>query len=122
LLKEGIRLLSVFHYYYFDGFKIDVFGYNKETGRYVYSVETPYSSKVREPNPTTWQTSANISTSYHPEENAYGSSFTKQNHPQMEGGFLMLSATGCRGYFSISRFKAPLSAFNHGEYKHSPEQ
>lgn len=35
-------------YYYFDGFKVDVFGYDKETERYVYSVETTYSSKVRE--------------------------------------------------------------------------
>ncbi len=35
-------------YYYFDSFKVDVFGFDKETRRYVYSVETPYSSKVRE--------------------------------------------------------------------------
>ena len=35
-------------YYYFDGFKVDVFGYDREAGRYAYSVETPYSSKVRE--------------------------------------------------------------------------
>jgi hypothetical protein len=34
-------------YYYFDGFKIDVFGYDRETDTYSYSVETPYSSKVR---------------------------------------------------------------------------
>jgi hypothetical protein len=34
-------------YYYFDGFKVDVFGYDKETETYDYSVETKYSSKCR---------------------------------------------------------------------------
>jgi hypothetical protein len=34
-------------YYYFDNFKVDVFGYDYPTNRYYYSVETPYSSKVR---------------------------------------------------------------------------
>lgn len=43
-----MRFSAPFGYYYFDGFKVDVFGFNDETGRYVYSVETPYSSKVRE--------------------------------------------------------------------------
>lgn len=38
---------SIFHYYYFDGFKVDVFGYDPETKKYCYSVETPYSSKTR---------------------------------------------------------------------------
>lgn len=36
------------YYYGFNDFKVDVFGYNDESKRYVYSVETPYSSKVRE--------------------------------------------------------------------------
>ena len=35
-------------YHYFKDFKVDVFGYDRDTNRYVYSVETPYSSKVRE--------------------------------------------------------------------------
>lgn len=43
-----MRLSAPYGYYYFEGFKIDVFGYNIEKARYVYSVETPYSSKVRE--------------------------------------------------------------------------
>lgn len=34
-------------YYYFGKFRVDVFGYDKETETYHYSVETPYSSKVR---------------------------------------------------------------------------
>ena len=34
-------------YYHFDGFKVDVFGYDKETETYDYSVETKYSSKCR---------------------------------------------------------------------------
>lgn len=34
-------------YYYFKGFRVDVFGYDPDSGRYDYSVETPYSSKVR---------------------------------------------------------------------------
>lgn len=38
---------SIFHYYYFNGFKVDVFGYNDETEQFEYSVETDYSSKVR---------------------------------------------------------------------------
>lgn len=38
---------SIFHYYYFDGFKVDVFGYDDETEQFEYSVETDYSSKVR---------------------------------------------------------------------------
>jgi hypothetical protein len=32
-------------YYYFNDFKVDLFGY--ENGKYIYSVETPYSSKIR---------------------------------------------------------------------------
>lgn len=32
----------------FGAFKVDVFGYDRETRRYTYSVETPYSSKMRE--------------------------------------------------------------------------
>lgn len=38
---------SIFHYYHFDGFKVDVFGFDPKTEIYDYSVETPYSSKVR---------------------------------------------------------------------------
>lgn len=38
---------SIFHYYYFDSYKVDVFGYDPETETYDYSVETPYSSKVK---------------------------------------------------------------------------
>lgn len=34
-------------YHYFEGFKVDVFGYDEETERFDYSVETPYSSKCR---------------------------------------------------------------------------
>lgn len=34
-------------YYYFNGFKVDVLGYDHETNRYDYSVETEYSSKCR---------------------------------------------------------------------------
>ena len=34
-------------YYHFDGFKVDVFGYDKESETYDYSVETKYSSKCR---------------------------------------------------------------------------
>lgn len=33
--------------YRFEDFKVDVFGYDEETGQYDYSVETPYSCKVR---------------------------------------------------------------------------
>ena len=43
-----MRFSAPFGYYCFDGFNVDVFGYNSEKARYVYSVETPYSSKVRE--------------------------------------------------------------------------
>lgn len=46
-----MKLSAPFGYYYFEDFKIDVFGYNTEKARYVYSVETPYSSKVREAKP-----------------------------------------------------------------------
>ena len=46
-----MRLSAPFGYYHFDGFKVDVFGYNTEKARYVYSVETPYNSKVREAKP-----------------------------------------------------------------------
>ena len=35
-------------YYYFNDFKVDVFGYDPQTERYTYSVETRYASKVRE--------------------------------------------------------------------------
>ena len=38
---------SVFHYYYFDDFKVDLFGYDEETEQFYYSVETKYSSKIR---------------------------------------------------------------------------
>lgn len=38
---------SIFHYYRFDNFKVDVFGYDDETEQFVYSVETPYYSKIR---------------------------------------------------------------------------
>lgn len=34
-------------YYYFDGFKVDVFGYDPDSERYDYSIETPYSCKIR---------------------------------------------------------------------------
>ena len=43
-----MRFSAPFGYYYFKDFKVDVFGYNTEKARYVYSVETPYSSRVRE--------------------------------------------------------------------------
>lgn len=39
--------MTIFRYYYFDGFKVDVFGHDPETDRILYSVETDYSSKVR---------------------------------------------------------------------------
>lgn len=39
---------SIFHYYPFDTFKVDVFGYDEESETFDYSVETPYSSKVRQ--------------------------------------------------------------------------
>ena len=35
-------------YYYFDGFKVDVFGYDPETGRYDYCIESPYYSRCRQ--------------------------------------------------------------------------
>jgi hypothetical protein len=38
---------SIYGCHYFDGFKVDVFGYDSNTKRYDYSVETPYSSVVR---------------------------------------------------------------------------
>ena len=38
---------SIFHYYYFKDFKVDVFGYDETTNKYDYSVETEYSSKIR---------------------------------------------------------------------------
>ena len=38
---------SIFHYYYFDGFKVDVFGYDEDTEQFDYSVETEYGSKCR---------------------------------------------------------------------------
>ena len=34
-------------YYYFEDFKVDVFGYDHETEQYDYCVETKYSSKCR---------------------------------------------------------------------------
>lgn len=34
-------------YYYFKDFKVDVFGYDRERGRYDYSIETKWSSKTR---------------------------------------------------------------------------
>lgn len=34
-------------YYNFDGFKVDVFGYDEETEQFDYSVETKYSCKCR---------------------------------------------------------------------------
>ena len=46
-----MRLSAPFGYYYFKDFKIDVFGYNTEKARFVYSVETWYSSKIREAKP-----------------------------------------------------------------------
>lgn len=46
-----MRFSAPFGYYYFEHFKVDVFGYNTDKARYVYSVETPYSSKVREAKP-----------------------------------------------------------------------
>ena len=40
---------SIFHRYYIEnGDVIDVFGYNEETERFVYSVETGYSCTIRE--------------------------------------------------------------------------
>lgn len=39
--------MKPFGYYYFDGFKVDVFGYDEKTEQYDYSVETEYSSKCR---------------------------------------------------------------------------
>jgi hypothetical protein len=38
---------SIFHYYYFDGFKVDVYGYNHDTEQFDYSVETEYNCKCR---------------------------------------------------------------------------
>ena len=35
-------------YHHFDGFKVDVFGYDEATGTFAYSVETWHSSKTRE--------------------------------------------------------------------------
>ena len=34
-------------YYRFDGFKVDVFGYDPDTDRYDYSVESDWGFKVR---------------------------------------------------------------------------
>ena len=34
-------------YYYFNGFKVDVFGYDEETEQFDYCVESWYSSKCR---------------------------------------------------------------------------
>lgn len=31
----------------FNGFSVDVFGYDKEKGQFIYSVETWYASKIR---------------------------------------------------------------------------
>ena len=39
--------MSVFRYYWFNGFKVDVFGYDEETEQFDYSIETPYSCKCR---------------------------------------------------------------------------
>lgn len=39
--------MSIFRYYWFDGFKVDVFGYDEETETFHYSVETPHFSKCR---------------------------------------------------------------------------
>lgn len=38
---------SIYGYYHFDGFKVDVFGYDKDTDCFDYSVENEYGSKVR---------------------------------------------------------------------------
>lgn len=38
---------TIYHYYYFDNYKVDVFGYDEKTDQFLYSVETKYSSKVR---------------------------------------------------------------------------
>lgn len=46
-----MRFSAPFGYYSFRNFRVDVFGYNTEKARYVYSVETQYSSKVREAKP-----------------------------------------------------------------------
>lgn len=43
-----MRFCAPWGYYYFNNFKVDVFGYDPDTERFVYSVETPYSSKARE--------------------------------------------------------------------------
>ena len=39
--------MSIFRYYWFDGFKVDVFGYDEKTERFDYSIETPHYSKIR---------------------------------------------------------------------------
>ena len=39
--------MNRFGYYYFKGYKIDVFGYDSISDRYEYSVETDYSCKIR---------------------------------------------------------------------------
>ena len=43
-----ITTTRMYGYHNFGDFKVDVFGYDEQTGRYSYSVETWYSSKVRE--------------------------------------------------------------------------
>lgn len=40
--------MSIFHYYYFKDFKVDVFGFDEDTKQFIYSVETWYNSKIRE--------------------------------------------------------------------------
>lgn len=39
--------MGIFHYYNFDNFKVDVFGYDEETKQFIYSVENWYYSKIR---------------------------------------------------------------------------
>lgn len=41
-------MTDIFGKHRFDGFVVDVFGYNKETGRYVYSVSDGWNYKIRE--------------------------------------------------------------------------
>lgn len=37
----------MYHYYYFDDFKVDIFGYDETTEQFDYAVETKYSCMVR---------------------------------------------------------------------------
>lgn len=43
-----ITTTNLFGCHRFNGFKVDVWGYDRTTDKYIYFVETPYSSKMRE--------------------------------------------------------------------------